>query len=80
LPDIDDEERCVACDKVLEDGNLVYYEHSEGGHICVDCCGSDPLTFVDHYGNPLQPGDPVPSPFHYRKEPVSADIPAVGGG
>lgn len=58
-------ERCVSCDEVLHDGDSVYHEHGEGGHIhswCVD----DPDSFVDEDG---EPAPSKPTPFAYSALP-----------
>lgn len=63
-----DAERCVACDEVLHDGDSVYYENCEGGHLHASCAGDDPESFVDEDEVPLKKDDAVPAPFAYRVE------------
>ncbi|HZG29914.1 MAG TPA: hypothetical protein VE079_15780 [Ensifer sp.] len=60
-------DHCVACSKMLEPGDLVYVEHGEGGYICADCTGDDPESFVGEDGEPLRPGEPIPTPFAYGR-------------
>lgn len=73
-------ERCVSCDEVLHDGDSVYYEHGEGGHIHSWCASDDRESFVDEVGAPLKPGDEMPKPFAYRLDhtpaPVSREVPS----
>lgn len=60
--------RCVSCDEVLHDGDSVYYEHGEGGHIHSHCASEDPESFVDEDEVPLKAGDEIPKPFAYSVE------------
>lgn len=60
-------DHCVSCSKMLEPGDLVYVEHGEGGYICADCTGDDPESFVGEDGEPLKPGEPIPTPFEYDR-------------
>jgi hypothetical protein len=57
--------RCVSCDEVLHDGDSVYYEHGEGGHIHSWCASDDAESFVDDDEVPLKAGDEIPKPFAY---------------
>lgn len=61
-------ERCVPCASVLHEGDSVYYEHGEGGHIHSWCAGDDAKSFVDEDEMPLKDGDPLPEPFAYKLE------------
>lgn len=60
--------RCVSCDEVLHDGDSVYYEHGEGGHIHSWCASDDPESFVDEDEVPLKAGDEIQKPFAYSVE------------
>jgi hypothetical protein len=60
--------RCVSCDEVLHDGDRVYYEHGEGGHIHSHCASEDPEGYVDEDEVPLKAGDEIPKPFTYSVE------------
>ncbi|WP_288430242.1 hypothetical protein [uncultured Agrobacterium sp.] len=61
-------ERCVACDEVLQDGDSVYCEISEGGHIHAWCATDDPKSYVDEDEQPIKEGDALPEPFPYKSE------------
>lgn len=61
-------ERCVACDEVLHDGDSVYCEISEGGHIHAWCATDDPKSYVDEDEQPIKEGDALPEPFPYKSE------------
>jgi hypothetical protein len=61
-------DRCVSCGSVLHDGDSVYYEHGEGGHIHSWCASDDAKSFVDEDEMPLKAGDPIPEPFSYKVE------------
>lgn len=65
-------ERCVSCDEVLHDGESVFYEHGEGGHIHSWCASDDPTDFVDEDEAPLKPGSERPKPFAYRLDRAAA--------
>ena len=58
-------ETCVACGEVLHDGDTVYFEPGEEGHIHSHCAGGDPNSFVNEDGKPLTGQDPLPEPFRY---------------
>ncbi len=60
--------RCVSCGEVLHDGDSVYYDHGEGGHIHSWCASDDPESFVDEDEVPLKAGDEIPEPFAYSVE------------
>lgn len=60
--------RCASCDEVLYDGDSVYYEHGEGGHIHSWCASDDPQSFVDEDEAPLKAGEEIPKPFAYSVE------------
>lgn len=60
-----DAETCVACGEVLHDGDTVYFEPGEEGHIHSHCAGDDPNSFVNEDGKPLTGQDPLPEPFRY---------------
>jgi hypothetical protein len=61
--------RCVACDDVIQEGDMVYIEKAEGGFLHAECAGTDPEGFVDEDDNPLKPGDPIPEPFVFSSCP-----------
>lgn len=63
-----DDECCVACGETLKAGDMVYYEHGEGGHIHADCCGPERESYCDEDGQPLAPDAPIPQPFAYERE------------
>lgn len=60
-----DAETCVACGEVLHDGDTVYFEPEEEGHIHSHCAGGDPNSFVNEDGKPITGQDPLPEPFRY---------------
>jgi hypothetical protein len=66
----DDEEICIACEEVIEDGALVYAENGEGGFIHAACCGPERESYCGEDGEPLKEGEPIPAPFVYRRNPA----------
>lgn len=59
-----DEEKCIACEVALKDGDEVYTDAS-GGFIHASCCGPEPEGFVTADGDPLPPGATIPKPFKW---------------
>lgn len=67
----DGEDRCTACDVAFIEGDLVHNE-AQGGLIHAACCGPERESYYKGDGEPLEPGDPIPTPFAYRRDPVAA--------
>lgn len=67
-------DRCIACEKPLTDGDLVYHDAS-GGEIHASCCGPERESYTGPDGEPLKGGDPIPTPKPYR----ASGEPAKGG-
>ncbi len=66
--DDDDEECCIACEEPLEDGDPVYWDVNDTGHIHAACCGPERESYVNADGEPLKDGEPIPEPFAWRPE------------
>jgi hypothetical protein len=64
----EDVTRCIACDEIIQDGDLVYIENGEGGFIHAGCCGPERESYLDADGNPLKDGDPIPEPFPFGEK------------
>lgn len=62
----DEEELCTACDVPFEDGDLVYWNSDDTGHLHADCCGPERESYVNADGAPLKDGEPIPAPFAWR--------------
>ncbi|MDH7785068.1 hypothetical protein QBD01_001068 [Ochrobactrum sp. 19YEA23] len=58
---------CIACSKVVQEGELVFHEYGEGGLIHAECLGSDRESYCSDDGQPLGPDDPLPTPFPYKQ-------------
>lgn len=61
-----EEELCTACDVPFEDGDLVYWNSDDTGHLHADCCGPERESYVNADGAPLKDGEPIPAPFAWR--------------
>ncbi len=72
---------CIGCGNVIQDGELVFHEHGEGGLIHAECAGPERDSYCTDEGEPLGPDDPLPTPFPYVRaeyfptagEPVESD-------
>lgn len=64
-------DRCIACETAFVEGDLVHNE-AQGGLIHAACCGPERESYFKNDGEPLDPGDPIPTPFAYRRDPVAA--------
>lgn len=62
----DEEELCTACDVPFEDGDMVYWNSDDTGHLHADCCGPERESYVNADGAPLKDGEPIPEPFAWR--------------
>lgn len=62
----DDAECCIVCEEPLEDGDMVYWENNDTGHIHAACCGPERESYVNADGEPLKDGEPIPAPFAWR--------------
>jgi hypothetical protein len=63
-------ERCIACNGILLDDDLVYDDVS-GGTLHQRCCGPERECYVNlETGEPLQDGEPIPMPRVFRPEVV----------
>lgn len=60
-PDLDETERCIACDVPLQAGDEVYSDLS-GGYIHAKCCGPERESYTGADGEPLKAGEPIPKP------------------
>lgn len=69
-------DRCEACNEALREGDQVYWS-TDGGYLHAECLGSDPENFTDSDGNPLKPGDPIPSSFAYGDDGEGAGAEGV---
>lgn len=67
----DSVDRCIACEGVFADGDLVHNE-ALGGLIHAACCGPERESYFKNDGEPLDPGDPIPTPFAYSRDPAAA--------
>lgn len=65
-PPLDDLERCIACSKPMEPGDR-WLPDVSGGPIHFDCCGPERESFVNADGEPLSPGDPLPTPMIWEE-------------
>ncbi|PZU23933.1 MAG: hypothetical protein DI589_06660 [Shinella sp.] len=82
--DDEDADYCIACGKILVDGDAVYHDVSEGGYLHADCCGPERESYVNADGEPLKEGEPIPEPDIYqRARPVpggnAGDVLDAGG-
>ena len=57
-------DRCIACDKILDEDDLVYSDEG-GGSIHASCCGPEPESYVNANGDPIKAGEPIPKPWRY---------------
>jgi hypothetical protein len=57
-------ETCMACDRPLQEGDLVLGDVS-GGLIHRACCGEDRESYVDADGEPLSGDQPIPAGWLY---------------
>lgn len=64
----DDEFTCIACDKVVQEGELVLHKFGEGGLIHAECLGPERESYCHDDGEPLGPDDPLPTPFPYKRD------------
>jgi hypothetical protein len=65
-------ECCIACDEPLEEGDLVYWDANDTGHLHAHCCGPERSSYVNENGEPLKDNEPIPAPFVWK--PDSAPI------
>lgn len=56
-------EICIACDKPFADDDMVLSDES-GGFIHTACCGPEREGYTLN-GEPLKPGDPIPTGFRW---------------
>jgi hypothetical protein len=61
-------ECCIACDVPLEEGDLVYWDASDTGHLHAHCCGPDRSSYVNENGEPLKEDEPIPTPFTWKPD------------
>lgn len=57
-------DRCIACDRILDEEDLVFNDVS-GGVIHASCCGPERESYVNADGEPLKPGEPIPTPWRW---------------
>lgn len=57
-------ERCIACNGILLDDDMVYAD-ADGGTIHAKCCGPERESYTGEDGGPLKPGEPIPEPWRY---------------
>lgn len=62
----DEAELCTACDVPFEDGDMVYWNSDDTGHLHAGCCGPERECYVNADGEPLKDGEPIPAPFAWR--------------
>lgn len=55
------DERCIACERVMVDGDP-YYPDASGGVLHAGCCGPERECYTGPEGEPLGPNDPIPEP------------------
>lgn len=61
-------DRCIACDKILDDEDDVFNDVG-GGFIHAACCGPERESYVNADGDPLKDGDPIPKPWKWGSLP-----------
>lgn len=59
-----DDERCIACDERLKEGQEVFHDAS-GGFIHAACCGPERESYTGPDGEPLKDGEPIPTPWRW---------------
>ncbi|WP_426229327.1 hypothetical protein [Pararhizobium sp. DWP3-4] len=62
----DEAELCSACDMPFEDGDMVYWNSDDTGHLHAGCCGPGRESYVNADGEPLKDGELIPAPFVWR--------------
>ena len=60
-----DEDRCIACDVPLKDGDA-YYPDADGGSVHAACIGPERECYTRN-GEPLKDGDCIPEPYIWRR-------------
>jgi hypothetical protein len=70
-------EPCIACDKLMTDGDA-YYPDAGGGFIHASCCGPERESYTLN-GEPLGPNDPIPAPAVWTEaEPAPSEESGTG--
>ncbi len=70
---------CIGCGNVIQDGELVFHEHGEGGLIHAECAGPERDSYCTDEGEPLGPDDPLPTPFPYVRAEYFPAASSTGG-
>lgn len=65
----DEVETCSACGETIEDGDPVFYDFGESGHIHAACCGPERESYCGPDGEPLGEHEPIPEPWIYGTNP-----------
>lgn len=54
-------ERCIACQQPMVTGQP-YYDDASGGVLHAECCGPEREGYTNADGDPLEAGEPIPTP------------------